>query len=310
MPAERRFGMDHEHHEWDPIINRGKLRWPSAPGSGEPARVALSVVVNLEHMEWQAPEGSFSTSLGGGLGARGWPDYAQLSHREYGHRVGIFRILDTLEKHGIKATIAMDALTAEHYPYLVEHCLGRGCEIIGHGISVSQMITSRMTEQEETDYIQSSVDAITRATGSAPVGWLGPEYGESARTPKLLSAAGIQYVCDWANDEQPYRIISGQGDMFALPLMVELDDLVALWARRVTVGRYRDMLKDGFDTLHQDGAENGRLLAINIHPWLMGQPFRIGYLDDALSHMMRQGGVWAATGSEVMEWYRNNPPAA
>ena len=190
MPAERRFGMDHEHHEWDPIINRGKLRWPPSSGSGESARVALSVVVNLEHMEWQAPEGSFSTSLGGGLGARGWPDYAQLTHREYGHRVGVFRVLDTLEKHGIKATVAMDALTAEHYPYLVEHCLGRGCEIIGHGISVSRMITSRMTEQEETEYIQSSVDAITRATGSAPVGWLGPEYGESARTPKLLSSCG------------------------------------------------------------------------------------------------------------------------
>ena len=76
------------------------------------------------------------------------------------------------------------------------------------------------------------------------------------------------------------------------------------------MGRYRDLLKDGFDILHQDGAENGRLLAINIHPWLMGQPFRIGYLDDALSHMMSQGGVWAATGSEVVDWYRNNPPAA
>ena len=117
-------------------------------------------------------------------------------------------------------------------------------------------------------------------------------------------------MCDWANDEQPYPIISGQDEMFALPLMVELDDLVALWGRRVTVGRYRDLLKDGFDILHQDGAENGRLLAINIHPWLMGQPFRIGYLDDALSHMMSQGGVWAATGAEVVDWYRNNPPAA
>ena len=186
MPAERRFGMDHEHHEWDPIINRGKLRWP------DNARVALSVVVNLEHMEWQAPEGSFSTNQGGGLGARGWPDYAQLTHREYGHRVGIFRVLDTLEKHGIKATVAMDALTAEHYPYLVEHCLGRGCEIIGHGISFSRMITSRMTEQEETG-VHPDLGRCHHPRHRQPLrlGWLGPEYGESARTPKLLSAAGI-----------------------------------------------------------------------------------------------------------------------
>ena len=304
MSAERRLGMDHEHYEWDPIVKRGRLRWP------DNSRVALCVVVNLEHMEWSPPQGSFTANLGGGLGPRSFPDYARISHREYGHRVGIFRVLDTLEKYGIKATVAMDALTAENYPYLVNHCLGRGCEIIGHGASVSRMITSNMTEQEERDYIRSSVDTLTRATGQAPAGWLSPEYSESSRTPQLLSAAGIRYLCDWANDEQPYPLLSPHGEMFALPLMLELDDGVALWERRVTVSRYRDLLKDGFDTLYQDGNQNGRLLAINLHPWLIGQPFRIGYLDDALSHMMRRGGVWAATGSEIVDWYQHNPPVS
>ena len=91
----------------------------------------------------------------------------------------IFRLLDTLEKHGITATIAMDAITAENYPFLVQHCLDRGCEIIGHGVSVSRMITSNMSEDEEREYIRSSIDALTRATGKAPQGWFGPEYGES-----------------------------------------------------------------------------------------------------------------------------------
>ena len=304
MPAERRLGMDHQHHEWDPIVKRGKLRWP------DNSRVALGVVVNLEHVEWSPPPDSFTTGVNGALGPRSFPDYARFSHREYGHRVGIFRVLDVLEKHGIKATVAMDALTAENYPYLVDHCLGRGCEIIGHGISASRMITSNMTEQEERDYIRSSVATLTRATGQSPVGWLGPQYGESSRTPQLLSEAGIRYVCDWANDEQPYPLHSPHGEMFALPLMLELDDSVALWDRRVTVSRYRDLLKDSFDTLYQDGNQNGRLLAINLHPWLIGQPFRIGYLDDALSHMMRRGGVWAATGSEIVDWYQRNPPVA
>ena len=117
--------------------------------------------------------------------------------------MGIFRVLDSLERHGIKPTVAMDAVTAEHYPYLVDHCLRRGCEIIGHGISASRMITSRMSAEDEREYIHSSIEALTRATGSAPAGWLGPEYGESARTPQLLAEAGIRYVCDWANDEQP-----------------------------------------------------------------------------------------------------------
>ena len=305
MPAERRFGMDHEHYDWSPLVGRGVLRWP------QNARVALCVIVNLEHMEWSPPPGSYqAASLSGGLGNRPFPDFARLSHREYGHRVGIFRVLDALDKHGIKATIAMDALTAENYPYLVKHCLGRGCEIIGHGISVSRMITSKMSEEEERKYIQTSLDAIKAATGSTPAGWLGPEYGESTKTPQLLAEAGVRYVCDWANDEQPYPIKTPQGELFALPIMLELDDVNALWDRRVPVDRYGELLKESFDALYSDGAQNGRLLVLNLHPWLIGQPFRIGFLDDALGHMTRREGVWAATGSEAIDWYRSNPPVA
>ena len=305
MPAERRYGMDHPHYDWSPITTRGILRWP------QDARVALCVIVTLEHMEWLPPEGSFQPiNLAGGSAARPFPDYARLSHREYGHRVGIFRVLDVLEKHGIKPTVALDALTAANYPYLVRHLLERGCEIIGHGVSVSRMITSNMSEQEERDYIRESLAALTAATGVTPQGWLGPEYGESSRTPQLLAEAGIRYLCDWANDEQPYPLTTPQGDMIALPIMLEMDDVNALADRRVDVDRYAQMLKEGFDTLYEDGATNARLLALHLHPWLIGQPFRIGYLDDALGHMVRRQGVWAASGGEIVDWYRRNPPAA
>ena len=305
MPGERRYGMDHEHYDWSPLVKRGVLRWP------ENARVALCVIVNLEHMEWSPPEDSYTLpTLAGGLGQRPFPDYPRLSHREYGHRVGIFRVLDVLDKHGIRPTVAMDALTAENYPYLVDHCLKRGCEIIGHGISVSRMITSNMSEQQERDYIQASVEALRRATGQSPAGWLGPEYGESSRTPQLLAEAGIRYVCDWANDEQPYPLKALKAQLFALPIMLELDDVNALWTRRVGVDRYGGMLVECFDTLYRDGAQNGRLLALNLHPWLIGQPFRIGYLDEALGAMMRRQGVWAASGSEIVDWYQSNPPTA
>ncbi|MCI0794949.1 MAG: polysaccharide deacetylase family protein [Chloroflexi bacterium] len=305
MPAERRYGMDHPHYDWSPITTRGILRWP------QDARVALCVIVTLEHMEWLPPEGSFQPiNLAGGSAARPFPDYARLSHREYGHRVGIFRVLDVLEKHGIKPTVALDALTAANYPYLVRHLLERGCEIIGHGVSVSRMITSNMSEQEERDYIQESLAALTAATGVTPQGWLGPEYGESSRTPQLLAEAGIRYLCDWANDEQPYPLTTPQGEILALPIMLEMDDVNALADRRVDVDRYAQMLKEGFDTLYEDGATNARLLALHLHPWLIGQPFRIGYLDDALGHMVRRQGVWAASGGEIVDWYRRNPPAA
>lgn len=299
MPAQRTLGMDHPHHEWSPLISRPTLRWP------KDAAVALCVVIPLEHMEWQAPAGSFQVArLAGGSAPREFPDYARLSHREYGHRVGIFRLLDVLEKYGVPATIAMDAMTAEHYPYLVRHCLGRGCEIIGHGISVSRMITSNMSEEEERDYISTSIQVLETATGATPAGWFGPEYGESDRTPRLLAEAGVSYVCDWANDEQPYPMTSGERPFFALPLMYELDDVVSISHKLMPVFDYERMLGESFDVLKEDGATTGRLMAVNWHPWLVGQPFRIGSIDRALSYITGQGGVWAATGSEIIDWYR------
>lgn len=300
MPGQRTFGMDHPHHEWSPIVTRPVLRWPDG------ASVALCVVLVMEHMEWQAPEGSYQVAnLSGGSAPRAFPDYARLSHREYGHRVGIFRLLDILEKHGVPATIAMDAMTADNYPYIVRHCVDRGCEIMAHGISVSRMITANMSESEERAYIASSLDALTRATGSTPQGWFGPEYGESERTPQLLSEAGLNYVCDWANDEQPYPMTTGDRPFFALPLLYELDDVASMAQRKVTVADYQRRLTESFDILKEDGASNGRVMTLNWHPWLVGQPFRVGAVDAALGYMMEQGGVWAATGSEIVEWYRS-----
>lgn len=305
MPVDLHYGMDHAHYDWSPLnAQRSVLQWP------EGARVALCVLVTLEHMEWRVPEGHFqSPTLSGGYGPGPFPDVTRWSHREYGHRVGIFRLMDLLAKHGITPTVAMDVMTAEHYPYLVRYCLEQGCEIIAHGVSVSRMITSQMTAQDEQAYIQTSIDALTRATGVAPRGWLGPESGESARTPQLLAQAGLRYVCDWANDEQPYRLHTPQGELYALPLTLPLDDVNALWDRRMTIGKYVDMLREGFDRLYQDGATNGRLLTLNLRPWLTGQPFRVRYLDQALGSIMHQQGVWAATGTEIIEWYRQHPPA-
>ena len=307
MPVDRdyvlpelRRGMDHDHYEWSPLNSgRPALTWPDR------ARVALCVIVTLEHMEWSRPPGAYQVpNLAGGYGQGPFPDVTAWSHREYGHRVGVFRVLDALDAHGIRPTIAMDALTAEHYPFLARHCRARGDEVIGHGISVNRMLTSRMTEEEERESIRTSVEAVTRAIGTAPRGWLGPEYGESARTPRLLAEAGIEYVCDWVNDEQPYPLKVPAGALDALPISLPLDDVNALWDRRIDVDRYGRMITETFDTLHREGADNGRLLVLHLHPWLIGQPFRIGGLEQALAHVMRHEGVWAATGSAIVDWGR------
>jgi allantoinase len=301
MPIERR-GMDQDHYQWSPIVTRPHLQWPGN------ARLALCVIVALEHVEWAPPSGSVQApNLYKHMALhRQIPEFWVVSHRDYGHRIGIFRLLDILEKHGIRPTIAMDAMTARNYGYLVRHCIQRGCELIAHGISASRMITSRMSEQEERDYIAESIAALRDATGRMPAGWAGPEYGESIRTPQLLADAGIRYVCDWVNDEQPYRMKTATGELYALPSMIELDDAFALRDRSFRVDEYCEQLKEAFDTMYRDAATGGRVLVLNVHPWLMGQSFRIDFLDEALAHMMRHQHVWAASGAEIIDAYRHS----
>ena len=164
------------------------------------------------------------------------------------------------------------------------------------------------------------MQALTRATGKTPAGWLGPESGESSRTPQILAELGLRYVCDWVNDEQPYPLKVSQGEglrpaptqsrqLYALPIALPVDDINALWDRRIDIDRYGDMIKETFETLYDEGATNGRLLVLHLHPWLIGQPFRIGCLDAALGHIVQRQGVWAATGSEIIDWYRRAPHA-
>jgi peptidoglycan/xylan/chitin deacetylase (PgdA/CDA1 family) len=262
-------------------------------------------------MEWRPPQDAFQNPvLAGGYGAAPFPDVTRWSHREYGHRVGIFRLLQALTERGLKVTVAMDVLTAQNYPFLVRHCQQQGCEIIAHGISVSRLITSHMSEVAEQQYIRTSVQDLSHATGAVPLGWLGPEYGESARTPQLLAQAGIQYVCDWTNDEQPYPMKTPEGELLALPVMLPLDDVNALWDRRLSIGRYVQMVQESFDTLYQEGAANGRLMVLHLRPWLMGQPFRVRYFKAALDYITGHQGVWTATGSEIVDWFRRHPPGS
>ena len=294
MSRAPRYANDHDHYEWRPIVDRERLRWP------EGARVALVAIVVLDHLDFLPPEGSVQPP---GQYHRPLPEYWAFTHRQYGLRVGVFRVLEALARHRITPTIALDAQTAENCPWLVRHCVGRGYEIMGHGIAASRMITSRMSEAEERRYLRGSLDAVARAAGARPRGWLGPERGESKRTPRLLAEEGIRYVCDWANDEQPYPMRTPAGELFALPLVLDLDDEFALRDRRFPVDGYVRTIKQAFDRIYRDSAATGRLFVLTIHPYLMGQPFRARFLDDALRHLRRRKRVWCASASDIVEWY-------
>ncbi len=299
MPANRQpRTMDNPYYDWSPISSRPQLSWPNN------AQVALCVIVSLESLEWLPPKDAVlppSAVRGGPYPAI--PEMHEVSYHEYGNRVGIFRVMKVLDKYGIKGTAAVDAGIAAGYPFIIDQCQKRQWEFIGHGLSFSRMITERMNEDEERDYIHGSLDAVKQATGQTPVGWVGVDYGESTRTVRLLAEMGVRYVCDWPNDEQPYPMKVPVGQMTSLPVTLDLDEVFTHRMRSVTIQRWGQMVTETFDRLQHDGAASGRLLVLNIHPYLIGQPFRIKYLDEALGHIMSSGSVWAATGSEIVEWY-------
>jgi allantoinase len=307
MPAKREYGMDQDFHSWSPIIARPVLKWP------DDARVALAVLVNLEHWDWEVPPNTpvAVSPMGGpeGIwtgnpGAGRFPDIGGYGHHEYGNRVGIFRVLEVLDKHGITPTLALDKAVADNYPSLVEEGTRRGAEFVAHGLSRRRIIHVGMSEAEERQYIRDSIAAVETATGTRPIGWSGPDFQETTHTPNLLAAEGIRYVCDWGSDEQPFKMTPRTGELYSLGVNAYLDDNYIHMHGRRTIDETSRLWREWFDGLYVDGATTGRMMVLHLHPWIIGQPWRIRHLDDVLGHICAHQGVWKATGGVIVDWFK------
>ena len=288
-PPPLKPGMDNPWYDYSPLPGRRTLSWPRN------ARVACCVVLHLEYWELVPAEDSHRDPRYVGEFGSYVPDYRTWTQREYGNRVGIFRVLDVLDRYQVRAGVAVNALAAERYPYLVEQFKKRRYEFIAHGHSANRMITSRMSEAEEKAEIAQSIAAIEKAAGARPKGWQGQDYGESRRTPQLLADAGLDYMLDWPNDDQPYPVKVGR-KFVSLPNQQDWDDVQQLWLRRIPTPDYPDLVGEAFERLHHEG---GQVFSLSVHPWLMGMPHRIKYLDEALRRVERFGNVWHATPGEV-----------
>jgi peptidoglycan/xylan/chitin deacetylase (PgdA/CDA1 family) len=288
---------EHDFFPRTTMVARPKWIWPNE------ARLALAFMVSLEHYELQPPPGAFlPVNLPGGAGKAPYPDVRASSQRAYGNRIGAFRVIRLLAEHGITGTAAIDVLSAQNCPALVTELRARKWEIAGHGHAITQVISSRMSEAEERKYIRSALQAIEGVFGRRPAGWHGPEYGESTRTPTLLAELGIQYVMDWPNDEQPYRMHTPKGSLISLPVACDLDDVYSYWHRRIAMARWKRSILDAVDQLLTDGRDSGRMLMLNLHPWLIGQPWRIGFLEEVLSEIRQREGIWYTTAGEIAAW--------
>jgi peptidoglycan/xylan/chitin deacetylase (PgdA/CDA1 family) len=227
-----------------------------------------------------------------------------MSHREFGHRVGVFRLLDILNRLGIPTAAAVDVLTVEHYGALLEHLRPSVTEFLAAGLSASRPITSRMSEAEERHYIGMTLDRLEARLGTRPRGWLGPEHSESLWTPALLAEAGMEYVADWCNDDQPYAMPGAGGHLWAFPLSWELSDVSAMFLRQTSAAVYGRSLEEAVDVLRDEGVGSGRALGIHLHPWVSGQPFRAGAVEAALERISGDSRVWLASPGEIVDWCR------
>lgn len=278
--------------DFSPISQRPPLKLPNN------ARVAVWVIPNVEHFLFDRP----STSLTGvttGL----VPDVLNYSWRDYGPRVGFWRMLDVLSKCGVKATAALNSDVCEFYPELINAGNEHGWEWMAHGKNNSSLIT-KMNEDEERVLIKNVIDTITQATGTRPRGWLSPALSETFNTPDLLAEAGIEYTANWVNDEQPYPMRVKQGSLVSLPYAIEINDIPAFLDLKQSGEQFATMIRDTFDVLHEDAAGSARVMAISIHPFLIGHPHRSRPFERALQYIKDRGDVWFATGSEILDWYK------
>jgi len=287
--------MDHDLYRYSALPRRAALAWPNG------ARLAFHVTLHIEHWELAPPAGSVRDQRFLSEFGPFEPDYRTWTQREYGNRVGIFRVLEVLDRHGIRASVAIGASACERYPELVAEVTRRGWEVLAHGTHATRMISSKMTDAEQRAHIATSINAVSRATGIAPKGWLGQDQGEAANTPALLAEAGIDYLVDWSNDDQAYMMRPG---LVSIPYQIEWDDIVLFWLRRVETWRYPALVEEAARTLAVEGATSGRNFGLSIHPWLFGMAHRIRYLDEALRRVRAIDGLWQATTAEIAAWTR------
>ena len=283
----------HGRYEYSAIVDRPPLRWPNG------ARVALWVIPNIEHFLFNRP----STSLAS-IGPLN-PDIRNYSWRDYGVRVGIWRMMEIMERYKIKGTVALNSDVCREYPRIIEEGKKLGWEWMGHGITNSIIINAQ-AEKEERALIKEVVTTITRSVGKAPRGWLGPALSETVNTLDILAENGIEYVGDWVNDDQPYPMEVRKGTMFAMPYSQEINDIPAMLGLHRSPEEFGQMICDQFDVLYEDGAKTGRVMSICLHPFLVGHPHRSKYFAKALAHITSRDEVWMTTGSEILDWYKKN----
>jgi allantoinase len=259
--------------------------------------------LNLEHF-------SFGEGLGGELAPGGpAPDVLNYAWREYGNRVGVWRLLELFDALSMPVSLLVNSTMYEHCPEVVTAFRDRGDEIVAHGRSNAER-QGVLPPDAEAQLIEEATRILTNAEGVPPRGWLGPWISESEVTPDLLAKAGYQYLLDWCHDDQPAWFDTDSGPILSIPYPQELNDIPAIMVRRASAAEFADMIIGQFDEMLEQSAQQSLVMGIALHAYVVGQPFRLRELRRALHHIAAHSDeVYLTTSGAIATHFAANGSA-
>ncbi|MBT7622032.1 MAG: polysaccharide deacetylase family protein [Lentimicrobiaceae bacterium] len=286
--------IENKRYSWSPIHKREDFSWPHGK------RLALYIGLNLEHF-----------SFGEGLGAKltpsaSEPDVLNYSWRDYGNRVGVWRLYELFQSLELPVSLIVNSSIYDYAPEIIETGVGLGYEIVAHGRTNSER-QSDFVENDEKKLIDETTKVISRFHNK-PKGWLGPWISESITTPDLLEEAGYSYLLDWCHDDQPTWLKTRNGKILSIPYPQEINDIPAIIARQNSAEEFSNIIIDNFDEMLQQSEQQSLVMGIALHPYIVGQPFRLKHLRTALTHIVNnmKDKVWFTTAGEIAEYYCKN----
>jgi peptidoglycan/xylan/chitin deacetylase (PgdA/CDA1 family) len=291
MPLEPR-----QRTAFSAIIDRPPLKLPHG------GRIAIWTIVNLE--VWDIARAMARQVLPAPSGVALIPDVPNWSWHEYGMRVGFWRFKALYDRLDIRPTLSINARVCVDYPRVAQACRDAGWEFMGHSYEQGPI----HKEPDQPAMIARSLDTLEKFTGKRPVGWLGPGLTQTLDTPEHLAAAGVKYIGDWIYDDEPTEIHTDKGPLVTLPYTVENNDITMMIVQHHEAPYWARKCIDTFDRYYHEGEHRAKVMAIAIHPYVSGQPFRIKYLEEVYEYMNGFPGVLHWNGEEILEWYRSLHP--
>ena len=290
---KRRHGMDHDLYPWSNLFERPPIVWP------EGKSVAVWMLVNLEWFPITPSDAPFRAP---GHMQTAYPDYRHYTAREYGTRVGFYRLLDAFAKAATPVSVAVNSAIAERYPSIIADIVAAGHEIVAHSTDMNGTIAGGMDEAAERELILRAIDTLEKVASVRPRGWHSIARSQSFATPGILAEAGIDYMCDWVNDELPYRFNTPAGSLINLPLSHELSDRQILVNQQQSADSYVEQMLDAFDLMTEESRTyGGRMLALNLTPYIIALPYRIAAFERLLAELGARQGAWFARGDRIVD---------